>query len=317
MRISGLDYIDDKLSEIVLQYKIDGIDTSTGIAPVETGTIIAYIGSSTPNGWLLCNGNAIPSQYSALIALVGNNTPNLCEKMVLCAENSGTLMQSGGSFNHTHTCNSHTHTCEPHTHTNVSDHIHTGLTSHEHNTRHYHYENGSHDHGGLSHTHSLSAHGHDFSNALTFGSHSHTIQTKYDLSTSYSNYNGPCAATGYQSSTSTVNMLGTGTTTRTLSNRMGAGTTFLTGESVSGTVGSDTSNGAGTTVDQTTSYTDDEQAYSSSTDSYSDSTTYVSCTNPNNVSVENAVLYFNDNPTYETTSTANLPYYGLNYIIKV
>jgi hypothetical protein len=46
---------------------------------VPTGSIMPYIGTTAPNGWLLCNGNQIPSgsYYDNLKALAGNNTPNL------------------------------------------------------------------------------------------------------------------------------------------------------------------------------------------------------------------------------------------------
>ena len=46
---------------------------------VPTGSIMPYIGTTAPNGWLLCNGNPIPSgsYYDNLKALAGNNTPNL------------------------------------------------------------------------------------------------------------------------------------------------------------------------------------------------------------------------------------------------
>lgn len=46
---------------------------------VPTGSIMPYIGTLAPVGWALCNGAALPTDGSAaaLIALVGNNTPNL------------------------------------------------------------------------------------------------------------------------------------------------------------------------------------------------------------------------------------------------
>jgi microcystin-dependent protein len=33
--------------------------------------------STAPTGWLICDGSAIPAQFTSLIALVGANTPNL------------------------------------------------------------------------------------------------------------------------------------------------------------------------------------------------------------------------------------------------
>ncbi len=46
---------------------------------VPTGSIMPYIGTTAPNGWLLCNGSAIPSgiYYDNLRTLAGNNTPDL------------------------------------------------------------------------------------------------------------------------------------------------------------------------------------------------------------------------------------------------
>ncbi len=46
---------------------------------VPTGSIMPFIGTVAPNGWLLCNGNPIPSgaYYDNLKALAGANTPNL------------------------------------------------------------------------------------------------------------------------------------------------------------------------------------------------------------------------------------------------
>jgi microcystin-dependent protein len=46
---------------------------------VPTGSIMPYLGTTAPNGWLLCNGTAIPSGiiYDNLKALAGANTPDL------------------------------------------------------------------------------------------------------------------------------------------------------------------------------------------------------------------------------------------------
>jgi hypothetical protein len=71
------------------------VDTSTPIAPRQqvlsspyavksgdgapTGSIMAYWGTIAPEGWLLCDGTAIPDgpKYDALKALVGSNAPDL------------------------------------------------------------------------------------------------------------------------------------------------------------------------------------------------------------------------------------------------
>jgi len=41
------------------------------------GSIIMYGAASPPLGWLVCNGTAVPSQYTALIAIIGVNLPDL------------------------------------------------------------------------------------------------------------------------------------------------------------------------------------------------------------------------------------------------
>jgi len=46
---------------------------------VPTGAIMPYIGATAPEGWVLCDGKSLTSitGSAALIALVGDNTPNL------------------------------------------------------------------------------------------------------------------------------------------------------------------------------------------------------------------------------------------------
>ncbi|MDG2431508.1 tail fiber protein [Flavobacterium sp.] len=47
---------------------------------VPTGSIMPFIGTTAPAGWLLCNGSALPSDVNggaALRALIGNNAPDL------------------------------------------------------------------------------------------------------------------------------------------------------------------------------------------------------------------------------------------------
>ncbi|MFH2124141.1 MAG: phage tail protein [Pseudomonadota bacterium] len=41
------------------------------------GTIVAYWGATAPDGWLLCDGSTIETQYVNLIALVGSTVPDL------------------------------------------------------------------------------------------------------------------------------------------------------------------------------------------------------------------------------------------------
>lgn len=53
--------------------------SSQGGASVPVGSVVAWPNSSEPTSggvWLECNGQAIPSQYKKLIALIGSKTPN-------------------------------------------------------------------------------------------------------------------------------------------------------------------------------------------------------------------------------------------------
>lgn len=42
-----------------------------------TGMIMTYMGIAAPNGWLLCDGELVPPEFTALITLIGANTPDL------------------------------------------------------------------------------------------------------------------------------------------------------------------------------------------------------------------------------------------------
>lgn len=118
--------------------------TSITNAIIPVGLIAPYYGTSAPTNWLLCDGSAIPSQYTALIALVGANTPNLKGKVVVgynAAETEfDTLAETGGSKTSTA---AHTHTLSAHTH--------------------------QHDHG-----HTISDPGHGHGNTNTNGAHAHS-----------------------------------------------------------------------------------------------------------------------------------------------
>lgn len=79
----------------------------TAIIAMPVGTVISYAGPTAPDGWLLCNGQAISSAtYPALNALIGNNVPDLQSRFIVGAgQGAGlstrTLMQGGGEENHT------------------------------------------------------------------------------------------------------------------------------------------------------------------------------------------------------------------------
>lgn len=64
---------------------------------VPVGTIAMYGGASAPTGWLLCNGDAIDAGYTALKAIVGNNTPDFKGRFALGDNSTLTLLGVGGS----------------------------------------------------------------------------------------------------------------------------------------------------------------------------------------------------------------------------
>lgn len=98
-------------------------------AALPVGVITAYYGAAAPAGWLLCDGSAIPGTYTALIALVGANTPDLRGRFVMAKAAAGTgsvLGGTGGSANAVTV--SHNHNQDPHTH--AVDDDNQGPTTH-------------------------------------------------------------------------------------------------------------------------------------------------------------------------------------------
>ena len=61
--------------DITLQQLYDMIKGGTVGVPI--GTIVDYYGTTAPNGWLICDGRAVPDSMPDLKALIGNNTPDL------------------------------------------------------------------------------------------------------------------------------------------------------------------------------------------------------------------------------------------------
>jgi len=98
---------------------------------VPMGTIVAFALNSIPNGWLLCDGSAIPAQYQNLITALGSSkTPNLAGRTLtgtgvpsigvqsdgrtpnFAPSNNWPLGYTGGEYQHTLTTDeipSHTH----------------------------------------------------------------------------------------------------------------------------------------------------------------------------------------------------------------
>ena len=112
------------------------------------GTIMPYAGSSSPGGYLICNGSAVSrSTYSSLFTIIATtygagdgsttfNLPNLSGRMIMGVSGSHTLSSTGGSETQSLSVNqipSHTHTGTTdsngdHTHS-ISDpgHVHARL----------------------------------------------------------------------------------------------------------------------------------------------------------------------------------------------
>ena len=89
---------------------------TTAEAASPTGVVQAFAGSTTPQGWLLCDGSAVSrTNYAALYAVIGTtygagngsttfNLPNLVDKFVEGSATAGTVKSAGlpnitGSFN--------------------------------------------------------------------------------------------------------------------------------------------------------------------------------------------------------------------------
>lgn len=147
--------------------------SSSGI-PI--GTIMQYAGLTAPEGYLLCEGQALSkTDYAELYAIIGTYfggtetefyLPDLRERVPVGRNSAKTeyiLGATGGAATVTLTIEqmpSHTHIQDSHNHTQ-SAHSH-GLNSHTHSIP-------AHSHGLNSHTHSVPAHSHGLN------SHTHSI----------------------------------------------------------------------------------------------------------------------------------------------
>lgn len=74
-----------------------GALTLAANAVMPTGAITQYAGTSAPTGWLFCDGEAIDSGYTDLIAIVGANTPNLQGNVPVGKAVSGTFNVAVGT----------------------------------------------------------------------------------------------------------------------------------------------------------------------------------------------------------------------------
>jgi microcystin-dependent protein len=82
----------DIISDEKLRHVPYAISANNG---VPTGSIMPFIGTVAPEGWALCNGGVLPATATALIALVGNNAPNLQGMFLRGTGNSPVNNQAG------------------------------------------------------------------------------------------------------------------------------------------------------------------------------------------------------------------------------
>lgn len=98
---------------------------------VPTGSIMPFIGTAAPAGWALCNGTALPTDGSAaaLIALVGNNAPNLQGMFLRGTGTSPVNSQSGPALKATQQdeLKGHTHTSGTLVNNNAGKHNHGSI----------------------------------------------------------------------------------------------------------------------------------------------------------------------------------------------
>lgn len=94
---------------------------------VPTGSIMPFIGTAAPYGWALCNGSALPTTATKLIAMVGANTPNLQGMFLRGTGTSFVNSQAGPALKGTQSDTIKTHTSTGTTAAGDHDHTETRL----------------------------------------------------------------------------------------------------------------------------------------------------------------------------------------------
>ena len=95
---------------------IPGPTGPAGLSYAPTGSVLAYLGTQAPAGWLFCQGQTITqAAYPDLFALIGAQIPDLRGRFVLGTDASHALKSTGGSPDHHLTVQelpNHTHAIE-------------------------------------------------------------------------------------------------------------------------------------------------------------------------------------------------------------
>lgn len=165
-----------------------------GLLPV--GALIPFAGSSAPDGFLLCNGDAVSrTTYAELFAEIGTtfgegdgsttfNLPDFRGRMAIGVAASGTasaLGETGGAIDHTHTGPSHSHGSGALAADEAGAHTHTNPTTSSVDLSHTHSNPNTSSAGSHSHTlssgstSSAGSHSHSNPNTNSGGSHSHSF----------------------------------------------------------------------------------------------------------------------------------------------
>jgi microcystin-dependent protein len=107
------------MSDILQATQAAATATAVAVNAVPVGTVVAFVGTVSPNGWLVCDGSAISqATYPALYGLIGGNLPDLRSRYIAGAGHGPglsnyALKQTGGEETHTLNINE----IPPHNHT--------------------------------------------------------------------------------------------------------------------------------------------------------------------------------------------------------
>jgi microcystin-dependent protein len=73
-----------------------GTGGESTVEALPVGTIVMWPTATPPTGWLICDGTAIPAIHTALIALIGANTPDMKDRVPVGVSPTKTPRLAGG-----------------------------------------------------------------------------------------------------------------------------------------------------------------------------------------------------------------------------